>query len=49
MIGSMFWTIDGDRDENYAFSNVIGPQVHGYPTKSVQLRKKRPRMAMNHP
>jgi chitinase len=30
MIGAMFWTIDGDRDENYAFSNVVGPQLHGY-------------------
>jgi chitinase len=30
MIGAMFWTIDGDRDENYAFSNLVGPQLHGY-------------------
>jgi chitinase len=30
MIGAMFWTIDGDRDENYAFSNGVGPQLHGY-------------------
>ena len=29
MIGAMFWTVDGDRDENYAFSNVVGPQLHG--------------------
>jgi chitinase len=49
MIGAMFWTIDGDRNESYAFSNVVGPQLHGYPTRSVQLGKKRPRMATNHP
>jgi chitinase len=31
MIGAMFWTIDGDRNENYSFSNRIGPQLHEYP------------------
>jgi chitinase len=31
MIGAMFWTIDGDRNNNYEFSNVVGPQLHGYP------------------
>ena len=31
MIGAMFWTIDGDRRGNYSFSNVVGPQLHGYP------------------
>ena len=31
MIGAMFWTIDADRRANYKFSNVIGPQLHGYP------------------
>ena len=31
MIGAMFWTIDADRRGNYVFSNVIGPQLHGYP------------------
>ena len=31
MIGAMFWTIDGDRRGNYDFSNVVGPQLHGYP------------------
>jgi len=31
LIGSMFWTIDADRRDNYAFSNVIGPQLHTYP------------------
>jgi chitinase len=31
MIGAMFWTIDGDRMENYSFSNLIGPQLHEYP------------------
>ena len=30
MIGAMFWTIDADRRANYKFSNVIGPQLHGY-------------------
>jgi len=30
MIGAMFWTIDGDRNENYSFSNLVGPQLHGY-------------------
>ena len=31
MIGAMFWTLDADRDQGYAFSNVVGPQLHGYP------------------
>ncbi len=31
MIGAMFWTIDGDRIESYDFSNLVGPQLHGYP------------------
>jgi chitinase len=31
MIGAMFWTIDGDRNEKYDFSNLVGPQLHGYP------------------
>jgi chitinase len=30
MIGAMFWTIDGDRRGSYNFSNVVGPQLHGY-------------------
>ena len=30
MIGAMFWTIDADRRANYNFSNLIGPQLHGY-------------------
>jgi chitinase len=30
MIGAMFWTIDADRRGSYTFSNVIGPQLHGY-------------------
>ena len=49
MIGAMFWTIDGDRDESYTFSNVVGPQLHGYPARTTKLHKKRPRMATNHP
>jgi chitinase len=43
MIGAMFWTIDADRNENFAFSNVVGPQLHGHPGKSVQLPKRGPR------
>jgi chitinase len=43
MIGAMFWTIDADRNENFAFSNVIGPQLHGYPSKRTQLPKRGPR------
>ena len=31
LIGAMFWTIDADRNQKYAFSNLIGPQLHGYP------------------
>jgi chitinase len=31
LIGAMFWTIDGDRIENYGFSNVVGRQLHEYP------------------
>jgi chitinase len=34
MIGAMFWTIDADRRGNYNFSNVIGPQLHGYSPRS---------------
>jgi chitinase len=30
MIGAMFWTIDADRRGSYNFSNVVGPQLHGY-------------------
>lgn len=33
MIGAMFWTIDADRRENYNFSNVVGPQLHGAAAK----------------
>jgi chitinase len=31
MIGAMFWTINADRGGGYNFSNVVGPQLHGYP------------------
>lgn len=31
MLGAMFWTIDADRKQQYRYSNVIGPQLHGYP------------------
>jgi chitinase len=43
MIGAMFWTIDGDRVENYAFSNRVGPQLHGYPNSSLQSLGSRER------
>ena len=33
MLGAMFWTIDADRRANYNFSNVVGPQLHGYALK----------------
>jgi chitinase len=36
MIGAMFWTIDADQQENYEFSNRIGPQLHAYPTHPAQ-------------
>ena len=36
MIGAMFWTIDGDRNEDYSFSNLVGPQLHGYPAAAAQ-------------
>ena len=36
MIGAMFWTIDDDQNENYSFSNSVGPQLHGYPASSSQ-------------
>jgi chitinase len=32
LIGAMFWNIDDDRRGNYNFSNVVGPELHGYPT-----------------
>ena len=40
MIGAMFWTIDSDRNENYAFSNLVGPQLHGYPAGSSPAPKR---------
>jgi chitinase len=33
MIGAKFWTIDADRNLNYSFSNQVGPQLHGFPSK----------------
>ncbi len=30
LIGAMFWTIDADRRSNYNYSNIVGPQLHGY-------------------
>lgn len=32
MIGAMFWNIDDDQRQHLRFSNVIGPELHGYPT-----------------
>jgi chitinase len=29
--GAMFWTIDADRREEYRYSNVVGPVLHGFP------------------
>jgi chitinase len=40
LIGAMFWTIDGDRNENYAFSNLVGPELHGLPPVKAQDPKK---------
>ena len=31
--GAMFWTIDADRREEYRYSNVVGPLLHGLPKK----------------
>ncbi len=40
LIGAMFWTIDGDRIENYGFSNVVGPQLHKYPDSTLISPKR---------
>ncbi len=29
--GAMFWTIDADRREEYRYSNLVGPVLHGFP------------------
>lgn len=31
MLGAMFWTIDADCRQQYRYSNLIGPRLHGYP------------------
>ena len=31
LIGAMFWTLNYDRYDGYNFSNLVGPQLHGYP------------------
>ena len=31
--GAMFWTIDADRREEYRYSNVVGPVLHGFPAR----------------
>ncbi len=31
--GAMFWTIDADRREEYRYSNVVGPLLHGFTAK----------------
>ena len=30
LFGAMFWTIDDDRVRSFSFSNLLGPQLHGY-------------------
>jgi chitinase len=30
MIGAMFWTLNYDRYDGYNYSNLVGPQLHGY-------------------
>lgn len=32
--GAMFWTIDADRREEYRYSNVVGPLLHGFPARN---------------
>jgi chitinase len=32
--GAMFWTIDADRREEYRYSNLVGPLLHGFPAGS---------------
>ena len=31
LIGAMFWTLNYDRYDGYNYSNMVGPQLHGYP------------------
>ena len=31
MLGMMYWTLNYDRYDGYNFSNLVGPQLHGYP------------------
>jgi chitinase len=31
LIGMMLWTLNYDRYDGYNFSNLVGPQLHGYP------------------
>jgi chitinase len=42
MIGAMFWTIDGDLEESYSFSNMVGPQLHGFRASAAQNQKRPP-------
>jgi chitinase len=30
MIGAMFWTLNYDHYDGYNYSNLVGPQLHGY-------------------
>jgi chitinase len=32
MMGAMFWNIDYDQREHLRFSNIVGPELHGYST-----------------
>ncbi len=31
LIGAMFWNLNYDRYDGYNYSNLVGPQLHGYP------------------
>jgi chitinase len=39
LIGAMFWTLNADRRDNYNFSNIVGPQLHGYPAAGQRAKQ----------
>ena len=39
LMGAMYWTIDGDRREEYRYSNVVGPLVHTHSTRIAKAAK----------
>jgi chitinase len=50
--GAMFWTIDADRQENFRYSNVVGPLLHSYPAakaKAPAVAAKAPAAAAKKP